>query len=204
MVIQNGPDEEQIGLIEAAHVTAATGGKANVLYIGLPSFPILDSIHDKFYSSMAMFCPGCKISQLDLALTDIGSSAPQRIVSYLRAHPNVNYIALSYDAQAIGLPAALKVAGIKDVQIVGYAPSSVNLQYIASAQQAATVGLPYYEEWWSIADAMARVFTGQSVEHDQVPTPWVLITKANVGDPNAVSPYVPDLKSQFKKLWGMS
>jgi ribose transport system substrate-binding protein len=202
--IQTQKDEAQIGVIEAAWVAADTGGKANALFIGLPSFPILNSIHDNFKSSMATYCKGCKVGELDIALTDIGTTAPSRIVSYLRAHPQVNYVALSYDAEAIGLPAALKSAGITKVKIVGYAPSSVNLQYIANGQQAATVGLPYYEEWWSIADAMARTFVGQSVAPDQVPTPWTLITKANVGNPNKVVPYATNLKTQFKTLWGVS
>ena len=45
---------------------------------------------------------------LDIPLTSLGKDAPDRIVSYLRSHPDVNYIALSVtDALGAGLPAAL-------------------------------------------------------------------------------------------------
>ena len=63
------------------------------------------------------------------------------IVSYLRAHPEVNYVALSYDGVGVGLPAALKAAGLADkVKIIGEAPTATNVSYVEAGTQGAQDG----------------------------------------------------------------
>ena len=61
-------------------------------------------------------------------MTSLGKDAPDRIISYLRSHPKVNYVALSVtDALGAGLPAALKAAGLGDkVTIVGQGGGTQN------------------------------------------------------------------------------
>ncbi|MFL6107920.1 MAG: sugar ABC transporter substrate-binding protein, partial [Marmoricola sp.] len=114
---QNGP----IGDYLAAEVVASSGGKANALYVNISAFQILKQVGTTFEDGMKKYCSSCSADSLDIPLTSLGKDAPDRIVSYLRSHPKVNYIALSVsDALGAGLPAALKAAGLGDkVTIVG-------------------------------------------------------------------------------------
>ena len=59
-------------------------------------------------------------------MTSLGRDAPDRIVSYLRSHPQVSYVVLSVsNALGAGLPAALRAAGLADkVKIVGQSGDS--------------------------------------------------------------------------------
>src|SRR4051794_32608460 len=114
---QNGP----IGDYLAAEVVSKSGGKADALYVNISAFQILKQVGTTFQAGMKKYCPSCSFANLDIPLTSLGKDAPDRIISYLRSHPKVNYIALSVsDALGSGLPAALKAAGLGDkVTIVG-------------------------------------------------------------------------------------
>ena len=123
----------------AAWAVSSANGKANTLYVDLPSYVILAPIikvFDRTTSSgaRAAVWPHRGANHLDW------QHRSDSIVSYLRAHPDVNRVALSYDGIGAGLPAALKAAGLdKKVQFIGEAPTSTNLSYVQSGQEAATV-----------------------------------------------------------------
>ena len=108
-----------IGKALAAEVVADSKGKANTLYVNIPAFTILSSLASAFKSAYHQYCAGCGYSSIDVSLTQL-ASAPNLIVSYLRSHPSVNYVALSVANELdTGLPAALSAAGLSHVKIVG-------------------------------------------------------------------------------------
>ena len=78
----------------AAEVVADSKGKANTLYVNIPAFTILSSLGSEFKSAYSQYCPACAYSSIDVSLTQL-AKAPNLIVSYLRSHPSVNYVALS-------------------------------------------------------------------------------------------------------------
>ena len=199
---------EEVGLVGkemAAWTVSSTGGKANTLYVDLPSFVILAPVSKAFDQYYEQWCSGCGIDHIALPITSIGKDAPTRIVSYLRAHPNVNRVVLSYDGIGAGLPAALKAAGLdKKVEFIGEAPTSTNLSYVQSGQEAATVSQGYYEIWAMFVDAAARQMTGQSLAPDENwRVPWFLVTKDNIAAAGGTSakPLVPNLKGELATLW---
>ena len=53
------------------------------------------AVGETFTSKMKELCPDCDVDTIDIPLTSLGKDAPDRIVSYLRSHPNVNYVVLS-------------------------------------------------------------------------------------------------------------
>ena len=128
------------------------------------------------------------------------------IVGYLRSHPDVNRVALGYDGIGLGLPAALKAAGLADkVQVVGEAPTATNLSYVESGGQAATVGQGYYEIWANLVDAAARAMTGQSLDANAAfKPPYWLVTKENVAEANPPAPLAPDLNGELAETWGVA
>jgi ribose transport system substrate-binding protein len=134
-------------------------------------------------------------------LTAIGKDVPQRIVSYLRSHPDTKYVALAVDDLAIGLPAALSAAGLSDVKIIGEGANTTTLQYIGSGQEGASMAFPYYEEMWAMVDAVARKAAGVPIEKAGNPPVW-MVTKDNVPSTSELFPLVEDYKKQFLALWG--
>jgi ribose transport system substrate-binding protein len=193
-----------VGKQMAAWVIATTNGKPNTLYVDLPAFPILPPVRSGFEAAYKQWCPDCPYAKIDLPITSIGKDAPSRIVSYLRAHPDVNRVALGYDGLDFGLPAALKAAGLADkVKFIGEAPTETNFSYVRDGTQGATVSQGYYEIWSNLVDAAARTVTGQSITaNDKWKVPWFLVTKDNINSAGTgFGPVVPDLKQQLDKLW---
>jgi ribose transport system substrate-binding protein len=196
-----------VGKQMASWVVSSTNGKPNTLYVDLPTFPILPPVKAGFEAAYKQWCPGCGYASIDLPITSIGKDAPSRIVSYLRAHPNVNRVALGYDGLDFGLPAALKAAGLGGkVQFIGEAPTATNMAYVRSGQEGATVSQAYFEIWANLVDATARTLTGQSIAANQAwKVPWFLVTKDNIDSVGTgFGPVIPNLNEQLKTLWNKS
>ena len=196
---QDGP----IGKWLAAEIVADSKGKANTLYVNIPAFTVLGTLGSEFKSAYQQYCPSCGYSSIDVALTQL-PQAPNLIVSYLRSHPSVNYVALSVANELdTGLPAALSAAGLSGVKIVGQGGGPTDFQYVANGQELALVPFDYYNVDYQMVDALARHFAGVPVQQTAPPV-W-LVTKANL--PAAHSSLfsdIPDYQSQFMKLWGKS
>jgi len=191
------------GQAAAAWVTVQTKAKANVLYVDLPDYTILQQEKTTFYADLAKYCTGCTVANIDIPLSGIATAA-STIVSYLRAHPSVNWVQLCQDALAPGLPAALKAAGLsKKVQFSGIGPTAIDYQYVADGQESATVEWPQYEVLYQLVDAVARHITGESLAPDNVePTDYHIIDRANVSESSPTIPITKDLVAEYTKLWG--
>ncbi|MHB8695075.1 MAG: sugar ABC transporter substrate-binding protein [Solirubrobacteraceae bacterium] len=190
-----------IGKSLAAEVVSNSQGKANTLYVNIPAFTILGSLASTFKQAYSRYCPSCGYASIDVGLTQL-ASAPNLIVSYLRSHPSVNYVALSVANELdSGLPAALSAAGLSKVKIVGQGGGPTDFQYVASGQELALVPFDYYTVDYQMVDALARHFAGAPVQ--LTPPPLWLVTKANLPSGHAnLFPDVTAYQSQFLKLWG--
>lgn len=198
---QNGP----IGDYLAAQVVTDSKGKANALYVNISAFQILKQVGDTFDAGMKKYCSSCSVDNLDIPLTSLGKDAPDRIISYLRSHPKVNYIALSVaDALGTGLPAALKAAGLGDkVKIVGQGGGTQNFTDMKAGSIDALVPADLFSYDYLMLDALARHWAGVPV-NDAGPPYW-LITKSTVpSDTSKPFPVVEDYQAQWDKVWGVS
>jgi ribose transport system substrate-binding protein len=192
---------EPIGKALAAEVATNSKGKANTLYVNIPAFTILGSLDTSFKAAYKQYCPTCGYGSIGVPLTQL-ANAPNLIVSYLRSHPSVNYVALSVANELdTGLPAALSAAGLSNVKIVGQGGGPTDFQYLADGQELALVPFDYYNVDYQMVDAVARHFAGASVQ--LTPPPLWMVTKTNLpsGHTN-LFPDVTDYQSQFLKLWG--
>src|SRR3954451_8727599 len=204
-LVLNGPKEmSPIGQVLAAWIAKDSGAKAHTLYVALPTFTILKPVHDYFARYYNQYCAGCKVDTLDVPVTAIGKDVPDRVVSYLRAHPDINYVAYSLGALNVGVPAALRQAGLANkVKTIVDVGDAENYQYIASGQTQAATSFSNVESPWVWVDALARKFTGQSIAVDRkAKLPLMLITKDNLISTSAEFPMVADYQQQWKHLWG--
>lgn len=196
------PDQNaQIAKYLSAAIVADSKGKANTLYVDIPAFTILASLGDALKKDYSAYCSSCGFQKLDVPLPQL-ANAPNLIVSYLRSHPDVNYVALSVtDALGTGLPAALKAAGLTKVKIVGQGADPTAYQELAQGQILALVPFDYFSVDYQMVDALARHFAGVPIQLTP-PSRW-LLTKDNLpSDYTKLFPVVSDYETKFLKLWG--
>lgn len=203
-VIGTPEQSKRPGALMANYIIDKSDGKGNAVFVNLSAFEIIQSIKEGFDGAMEENCPACSSDELDIPITALGKDVPDRIVSFLRANPETKYVALSVDgALGAGLPAALKAAGLNDITVVGEGPDETTLQYISSGQQEATVTFPYYEEMFSMVDALARRFAGVPDEKTVEVPDWI-VTADNLPSDTEIFPVVEDVREQYFALWGKS
>jgi ABC-type sugar transport system substrate-binding protein len=194
----------KIGESLAAQIVADSDGKANTLYVNISAFQILQALGGQFSASYKQFCPDCKYASLDIPITSLGKDAPDRIVSYLRSHPQVNYVMLSVsNALGAGLPAALRAAGLADkVKIVGQSADTQTFQDLKADNIASVVPFDYYSVDYLMLDALARHFAGAPVQQ-ALPPVWI-VTANNMpaSATTGLFPVVESYRDEFKKIWG--
>src|SRR5215218_9767502 len=168
----------EIGENLAAKIVADSGGKADTLFVNISAFQILQSLSKQFGDSYKQFCPDCAYASLDIPITSLGKDAPDRIVSYLRSHPQVNYVMLSVsNALGAGLPAALRAAGLADkVKIVGQSADTQTFQDLQAKGMASVVPFDYYAVDYLMLDALARHFAGAPAQQAYPPL-WIVTGK---------------------------
>jgi ABC-type sugar transport system substrate-binding protein len=206
-ILRNVGGKENSALIGenlAAQIVADSNGDANTLFVNISAFQILEALAGQLEESYKKYCPDCEYGTVDIPATSLGKDAPDRIVSYLRSHPDVNYVVLSVsNALGAGLPAALKAAGLADkVKIVGQSGDTLTFQDMAAGNIDAVVPFDYYAVDYLMLDALARHFAGVPVQQAQPPqwivTPDNMPAEATEG----LFPVVESYRDEFKQIWG--
>ena len=204
-VIGTPEQSERPGELMANWVIDDSDGEGSAVFVNLSAFEIIQSIKKGFDRAMSENCPDtCTSQELDIPITALGKDVPDRIVSFLRANPDTKYVVLSVDgALGAGLPAAIQAAGLTDVTVIGEGPDENTLQYISSGQQEATVTFPYYEEMFSMVDALARKFAGVPLE-ESIEVPDWIVNAENLPTDDEIFPVVEDVREQYFELWGVN
>jgi len=189
----------------AAWITAESGGKGNVAVFSINTYPILVTTTNALTKELDRLCPDCKVKVLNQKVTDVGTKIPAAVVSAVQRDPNIEYLSFAFGDMSIGVPAALKAAGLQDkVKIIGFgAASPANLANVAKGLETAQtgVGIPY--GGWRALDAFARHFVGDDPSiSTNSENPGQLFTKSNVDTSVGWNfSTAKDYQEQFKKLW---
>src|SRR3954451_254578 len=194
----------KIGQSLAAEIVADSHGKADTLYVNISAFEILKALGTQFQSTYKQLCPSCGYASLDVPVTSIGKDAPDRIVSYLRSHPQVNYVVLSVsNALGAGLPAALSAAGLADkVKIVGQSGDTQTFQDLQANKVQSVVPFDYYAVDYLMLAALPRHFAGAPAQQ-AFPPLWIVTPKNMPANATkGLFPVVESYRTDFKKLWG--
>lgn len=205
-LLKNGPKDVAVqGEMLASWVVSDSGAKADTVYFDLPAYTILKPVKDQFAAKYKEWCAGCALDTVDVPITAVGKDMPDRVVSYVRSHPKVTHIVFSLGLLNVGVPSALKTAGVTGKHIAVNVGDAQNYQYIQSGLSDGAMALNSHEAAWLQVDALARHFTGQSMDVDQQAVlPNMLITKDNVPSALGDFPLVEDYQAQFRALWGLN
>lgn len=196
----------EAGGVLAAAILDATGGEASeFVFYNVPELPFSAVWRDGAKEQMAALCPDCTLRLVDIPVSQLGSTASRSVVSDLQANPDTQAFITAIDEIQIGLPAAMKVAGL-DVPGIGGSPSPANYEQVAAGAQAGSLVIDTHMYSWMLMDQVVRQMAGEEVsyasprdlgiyqlisqEYDNVPT-----------DPAEGYLAFPDYQERFAELW---
>ena len=201
---------EKTGPLMADWAIADSNGKANVLIVNIPDFPVLQAEVKAYKDEMAKNCPDCKVSELNVSIDDlVGGKVPAAVASKLQSDSDINYVFNTFGSLPAGLTAALKSAGLLDqVKVYGQDFSKFDLDEIAAGTMAAWSADPKAYAGWLMTDAAARLSLDMPLDEERAAAalPTFLVQDAETakkisdegGDWNP-----PGMAESFKKLWGV-
>lgn len=209
--VVNGPVRNaEIGRQLAVFVAADSDLSADAVWV-TSTFPILvpelDGVDGEggFAPTLAELCPECGHDTLEIPIDALATEAPQRIVSYLQANPDVTYVVGAFADIVTALPGALADAGLDDkVKIAVYSQNETISTALKEGEIAAAIGFAGPEDMWQIADTLVRIFTGLPFEAQWDDLPNWIITGETVPSTTEYYPMVADYQEQYKALWGIS
>jgi ABC-type sugar transport system substrate-binding protein len=199
--VNDGAQYELAGRITANYIIAKKGADANVAMFNVPSYTSLAQYETGFKAEYLRLCPSCKYKALAVQIGDIGTKVPAQVVSTVQTDPKINFAVMGFGTISVGVPAALRTAGVSSLKIVGELPGVDNISGLLTGAEDMWVGAPLYGLGWKAVDALARHFNNEDVAIDtSAPTPYQILTKDNAPKPAAL-PEVVDYAEYFKKLW---
>lgn len=210
-VAQNGAGDLKTGAMMADWLIGNSGGHANVVYVDIPLYPSLVGQGKGAQTEFSKLCPGCAFTTLPVSVNQLGAGqVPAAIVAYLRSHPDVSYVYLSFQDLDAGVAGAIRAAGLAGkVKIVGTEGQASQLQEMVNGQEAMWSILPEPYVMWVVVDWMARLsenaLSPSSLSATDEGVAFIVDTpakasaqlKANGGN----WPGPANYQSQFKQLW---
>lgn len=172
--------------------------------------PSLEVMAESYKTSVEDACEQCSVEILELPSTSLGKDLPTRVAAHLRRNPDVNWVEVGLSDMAVGLPAALRSAGLApgDVQIVGLGAYNVAAnQYLADGNfLAAVLTAASDEEMWRAVDYFIRELNGADTapSTDRATWPEWIVTKESQPTSTETYPTVEDYRDQYRELWGLS
>lgn len=214
-----GDDYYFYGVLMADYA-AVTSENRKILFVGLPTFPVLSLVQEGFEAEIAEVCPDCDVEVKEVAIADIGTNLPGQVVSALQSDPELDFVVYAFGGMLFGVPDALASAGLGDqAKAISQAGGPLNFQFIADdAHQVAEVGLASELLGWRAVDAAARVLQGDSPGSATPPEqasidghpdvlvnglPLQILEKDSIEDPSALWPGVEGFQEKFTSLWGV-
>jgi len=201
-----------------ADYAALNSPNKNILFVGLPTFPVLSTVQQGFEDEIAIVCPECKVDVTEVAVTDLGTNLPGTVVSKLQANPDLDHIVYAFGGMLFGVPEAIAAADLGDqATAISQAGGPLNFSFIAAGQhQVAEVGLASELMGWRAVDAAARILAGEGPGRADTPPlavidghpdilsgglPLQILEADSIVDPTTLWPGVTGFQDLFATLW---
>lgn len=191
----------------AQFVMSQSGEETNAVTFMVSAMEVTVIGSDAFTNTITENCEACSAEIVDLPVDALGGDLSSRVVTYLQAHPDVNWVNLAWADMMVGVPDALRASGIgENVRFVTVAYGAAAINYLADGDYLTAIDTPSGQEFaWRQVDTLLRVFNGESIEPSVAHTyPAWTITKETLPDRDEPFPAVIDYVEQYKTLWGVT
>jgi ribose transport system substrate-binding protein len=201
----SGPEHGIVaGKALADLMLAQEGEDLDVLWLTSSDFEVHASYDKGVRDEVERLCPECGFEELDISTEEVAKpTLTTRIVSHLRSHPDINYIAMMIGEMGIGLPAAMKAAGIEDVKITAASSNETGLAAIKKGDEFWGGGFYFGPEWGLFALNVALRTMLDEPQGEETLTPEYLVTDKNNPDVVEIPPVIPDALEQYEEVWGV-
>jgi ribose transport system substrate-binding protein len=197
------------GKLLADWAIADSDGKAHILSVNIPDYPILVAQEEGFIERVEENCPDCKVSKLGVTVDELAKGAvPQAIASKLQADPTIDYVFFTMSDLPTGVKDTLDGAGLGDqVKLFGLDINEARLQELQDGRYQVALGLPKeYAAWLLFHLAAEHAENGEIVSDERAlaDTPRILIGADEAGqylDTQFQWPGPEGFQEQFKELW---
>ncbi|MGH2936594.1 MAG: sugar ABC transporter substrate-binding protein [Solirubrobacterales bacterium] len=192
-----------VGGLLADWILVEKGDEAKVAFYETPELVFTLVEKEAFEAELSKICPKCEVRVVAIKAEEVGSTAPNTIVSDLQAHPDTEEAVFPSQETDDGLPAALKAAGI-DVGIVGFAADPATLEYIKNGEVEATLDVDLPVQIWTPMDMALRQSQGLPLTKDEKAgiMPMQFLTQKDITfDPSKGWTAYPEFAERFAKLW---
>ena len=197
--------QSQYGKEMGDWILADSHGKdAHVAIMTSPATPIYSSTHQALQQALSS-CSSCSTSSYSFAFTDVGTTLPTKVVTYLTSHPSTNYLFFDFSNEVDGVPAALQAAGLASkVKILTTDTTATETGYLQHSQESAAAAIPWPEMLWGAFNVVLRADMNLPVQPGlDVQFPNMIFNGNNVlqtpgGAPPAL---VQNYQSIYKTAW---
>lgn len=187
-------------------IVHADGPVDSVIY-QTPELPFSVVIAEAYVERMAELCTECDARIADIPVTAIGSTAASVVIDDLSANPDTKVAAFTIGEQALGLPQAMKTAGITDVATIVNGPAPAQLSDLQNGDLTASIATDWPVLVWTSIDSLARLMADeQPTEGAQKDLMVVqLLTGDEItGDIEQGWVGYPDFAERFIGLWSQA
>jgi hypothetical protein len=191
------------GKLMADWVLVNKGPTANVVFYGTPELDFSTVMWMAFQKQLKTICTKCKSTEGEISVLDFGSSAPSKVVDYLRANPSINTVVFAADPAMDGLPAALHEASLSPT-VFGWNPDTVALTAIHNSTfTGGALGLDTLTSCWQLVDILAKVLTKQKVPAAEEIAVIEVLNKAAINSYDLAHGWTayPTAAALTEKLW---
>jgi ribose transport system substrate-binding protein len=203
--VMGTPYMHQQGATLANWTIADSGGDAKSLYLEDTTLSFTPFATKGLDDAYAENCPGCSVNNLGTNSGEIGTALPDKISSYLQAHPDVKYLVGEYCALFTGVPAALATAGIHGIKTICASPTQIDQQSMQAGQETAGIFNSNAAMSWYATDTIARLMSGEQPLPvvDNPPNMQLMTASQVTWDPKTSDyPWIPGWQQMFTKAWG--
>lgn len=150
-------DHATDGKIMADWIWNNSGGNAHVVLVQTTEFPEL-VIRDKAFLAEMKKCTTCKVDEVvQFDFPQMPTQIPQKTITALQQHPDVNYVVTSFDTSATFAVLGIQQAGATGkVKVVSAEGDPDAMTRIRSNQQAADVAHPAEWSGWEAVNQIIR------------------------------------------------
>jgi ribose transport system substrate-binding protein len=191
------------GTIFANWFIATSAARGHVLLQAVPSFPIFNAFAKGFQAAVKKGCTQCQVTVLNNTITDADNNAVvPDIVSALQKDQSIKYVVGAFAAYLTGLRTALSAAGLANgVRIAGAQGSIVDQQNILAGTESVTTPSQLRYMGWMSVDITLHNLQKMPITKAAQSVPNMLLTKSNIGTPQADYITPSSYQKQFKVLW---
>jgi len=159
------PSTELAGTLSADQIIADSGGKANVLFIGVSGAPGVQEQGAQTTAELTKHCPACKVVSVSFDATAT-SQITSGVSSALISNPATNYILVQADANLPYVLPGVQSAGFANKAKIVAGSGTPAVLVMIHGKQHNIIGDAAFDAayvGWNAADGVLRLLTGQPV-----------------------------------------